>query len=681
MAGCYIVDIELQIRRNFKPEVTMFWAKHRNLLLLLVYVLFFLHTALWHYWGYESVGHLGFGELFGTLRSGVITAGTIFTIIVFVHALFFGGLFCGWFCHWGITQDLAAGIMRRFGIKPLMAQLNSKLIPWVWFLIIIAQVVLYWVYSGFPTELSFNPSATPVWSGVPRSIMLICMTTLASGFILIFLFGERAFCRCICTFRLWFSWFEKLAPHKVRQTKACENCQDECTTSCLMGLQVAEEIRLLGHVKNQECIKCHICIGACPNGVLQTSLRKNEFHKDGSQIVQPAVLSNSISWLQTGMAVIMLVLFGFDLGGNISLSLGFIAGFLMMHIWQNRRISHIEAALATLLIVGMYYRHDMNDASSLIKGLLAVALFLFVARNLDFKRGYEFIHSRARETRVPALMLAVVTILAVLLGAREAHNSTLFHRANAAKNNNDLKTFVSIMEGCAGAHLNPANAYFDLGNAQLALKMNDKAAASFKKSLELDFNEKAADTILEKLFVAGLFSECQQLATWLAEKYPAIARFRIAVGNAMIQQQKLADAQKVFSETATRFPDNQDALIALGEMKVAQGNSEDGLQDLLKAYEMAPATASFHLADLYRRLGRHEEAEKYFTQAAAADPENFELLLIQGMNLFEQKKFREAIKLWETALEKAPTLIVAREYIAMAEVELKKRRDAILGKQ
>ncbi len=658
----------------------MVWARYRNWLLLLVYVLFFLHTALWHYWGYEGVGHLGLGEFFGTLRNGVITAGTIFTIIVFVHALFFGGLFCGWFCHWGITQDLAAGIMRRFGIKPLMAQLNSKIIPWIWFLIIIAQVVLYWVYSGFPTELSFNPAATPVWSGVPRSIMLICMTTLASGFILVFLFGERAFCRCICTFRLWFSWFERLAPHKVRQTKACSSCSSECTTSCPMGLQVAEAIRLLGHVKNQECIKCHICIGACPHGVLQTSLRKNDFHKDGPQIVPPAALSSSISWLQAGFAVIVLVMFGFDLGGNISLSLGFIAGFLLIHIWHTRRISHLEAAVIVLLVVGMYFRHDMNDASSLLKGLLAIAVFLLAARNLDFARGFEFISNKAKETRVPAGMLAIVIVLATGLGARETHNSMLFHRANAAKDSNDLTTFVTIMEGCAGAHLNPANAYFDLGNAQLALKMNDKAAASFKKSLELDFNEKAADTILERLFTAGLFHECMLLASWLSEQHSGTARFRIAAGNALVQLNRLDEAQQTFSETVSRFPDSHDALIALGEVKVAQGNVEDGLQHVLKAYDLAPASTSVYLADLYRRLERYEEADKYFVQARAADPENVELMLTYGMNLFDQKKFREAIKLWEAALEKAPTLVAAREYIAMAELELKKRRDAILGR-
>ena len=658
----------------------MIWAKYRNWLLLLVYVLFFLHTALWHYWGYESVGHLGFGEFFGTLRNGVVTAGTIFTLLVFVHALFFGGLFCGWLCHWGITQDLAAAIMRRLGIKPRMAQLNSKLIPWVWFLIIIAQVVLYWSYTGFPSELTFNPSATPVWSGVPRSILLICMTTLISGFILIFLFGERAFCRSICTFRLWFSWFERIAPHKIRQTKECLYCQSECTTSCPMGLQVAEEIKQLGHVKNQECVKCHICIGACPHAVLQTSLRKNEFHKEGSQITPPAALSTSISWLQAGMAVIILVMFGFDLGGNISLSLGFISGFLLIHTWRSRTISRIEACIVGLLVVGLYFRNDMNDASSLAKGLIAITTFFLVIRSLNFTRGLDFIGHTARVTRVPSLMLAAVILLALTLGGREAWTSALLHKANAALVNNDMLTFATIMEGCTGAHMNPATAYYDLGRAQLSLNMPEKAAVSFSRSLQISFTDKAADSILERLYFARAFQQCHELATWLSSQHPEIPRFRIAMGNALIELNRLEDAQNSFAETATKFPQNHDALIALGEIKVELGKREEGLQHLIRAYEIAPTSVSFNLADLYRRLDRREEAEKYFSEAVAADPDNLDLLIMQGLNFAEQQKFRPAIKAWEKALEKDSTHTVAREYLEAARFEQQKRRDAILGR-
>ncbi|MFZ5949545.1 MAG: 4Fe-4S binding protein, partial [Candidatus Rifleibacteriota bacterium] len=156
----------------------MFWAKYRGWFLLIVYIVFFGHTALWHHFGWEKIGHLGFGCIFGTMRDGVVTAGTIFTLLIFLHALFFGGVFCGWMCHWGILQDIAAWIMKKCGIKPLMAQTNSKLIPWFWFLIMIGQVVLFWAYTGFPTSLSFKMNANPVWFMVPRSILMIVLTTI-----------------------------------------------------------------------------------------------------------------------------------------------------------------------------------------------------------------------------------------------------------------------------------------------------------------------------------------------------------------------------------------------------------------------------------------------------------------------------------------------------------------------
>lgn len=177
-----------------------------------------------------------------------------------------------------------------------------------------------------------------------------------------------------------------------------------------MGIQVAEEISKLGYVKNLECIKCHICIGACPHQVLQTSLRKNKFHKNGSAVIPPAALSPSISWLQIGMAVIMLMVFGFNLGGNISFSLGFIAGFLIIHIWQSRKISALEALIILLLAIGMYFRHDMSDFRSLAKGLIAISIFLLAARNLNFSKGIEFIKTGARTTRVPALVLTIVFV-------------------------------------------------------------------------------------------------------------------------------------------------------------------------------------------------------------------------------------------------------------------------------
>ena len=134
----------------------MFWIKHRKAILWALYILFFVHAIIWYLCGWQKIGQFGFGEIFFTLKTGIVTAGTIFVLVVFIHALFFGGIFCGWFCHWGVTQDVAAWIMEKCGIKPVMRHLNSKLIPWVWFIILLTQVVLFWYFNGFPTSLSID---------------------------------------------------------------------------------------------------------------------------------------------------------------------------------------------------------------------------------------------------------------------------------------------------------------------------------------------------------------------------------------------------------------------------------------------------------------------------------------------------------------------------------------------
>jgi len=658
----------------------MTWAKHRRLLLLLVYVLFFLHTALWHYWGYTGVGHLGFGEFFGTLRSGVITAGTVFSLIVFFHAILFGGLFCGWFCHWGITQDVAAWIMKRCGIKPAMAQLNSRLIPWFWFLIIIAQVVLYWFYSGFPTSLSFNPSATPVWSGVPRSILLICITTIVSGFLLIFLFGERAFCRSICTFRLWFSWFEKFAPHKVRQIKECTSCQLECTDVCPMGLDVAGEIRDLGHVKNTECVKCHICIGACPNGALKTSFKKNEFHKDGQAIVQPATFTDSTSLVQVGMAAIVLILFGFNIGGNMSLSLGFLIGYVLVKIFTTRTLSVFEVLITTTLLIGYYYKIDMNDTTSLLKGLTVIAVFLAAARFIGYENGLKFVHNDARNTAAPKFLMAVVLVAAGFLAYNETRLSLLIHKANAALSQKDLQTYASIMDGCAAGHSDPAGAYYDLGRVQLQINQPDKALESFKKSVNLIYKFEAAEAMLNLLFDTGAADQWADFAEFLAAKQPEVTRFQVLKANAMMHRNDFAASERLLNELKKQYPQNHEVFIAYGELRMSQTRVFEAKDYYEKAYKIAPASSAFFLADAYMALNMLPEAEKYFTEAVNGQPQNVIYLLSQGNALMAQQKVREAITAWQKILELDAEFEPAKENIALAEQTLAARKAAILGK-
>lgn len=644
----------------------MFWAKYRGWFLLLVYIIFFGHTALWHHFGVEKVGHLGFGCIFGTMRDGVITAGTIFTIFIFIHALFFGGLFCGWMCHWGILQDLAAWIMKKCGIKPVFAQTNSRLIPWFWFLIMIGQVVLYWAYSGFPKSLTVNMAANPVWFMVPRSILMIVLTTIISGFVLIFLFGERAFCRAICVFRLWFNWFERLAPHKIRQTRECISCDGECPTVCPMGLAVVEEVKNLGHVKNPECIKCFRCVGACPGQVLESSMKKNEFHKEGPAIVKKSSLSSSIEYLQAAMAVIMVTVFGFDIGGNIALSLGFLIGLLIARILSDKSVSMFELFIIALLGVGIYFRIDMNDATSLVKGLIVLGAFLLAIRLLDYKQGLDFIAERAAKYQLPRAVTAVFLGLALFLGAREIHASMMVHKARAAMANKDYTGYINAMISCVDFFPDKAGAYYDLANAQLMVKDTDQAIENYKKSLEINFKQEAAEVILQRLMDANEEKAWVTMIDHLIKNYPAFPDFKLMKANYLITKQQLDEAEKLINEYIAAKPDSADGYITLGNLRMAQSKEIDAKELFDKAYKLSPGQGAVNLAAYHRWMEEYEKAETYFAEAIKYLPSDPTIRVERGVNFALQNKVDEAIACWQEALKIDPDFLPAKMNIERA---------------
>ncbi|HNV72157.1 MAG TPA: 4Fe-4S binding protein, partial [Candidatus Ozemobacteraceae bacterium] len=461
----------------------MTWNRWRILFFVAFYAAFAAHVALWHYWGQTSVGHLGFGEFFGTLQHGVITAGTIFSLVIFGHALLFGGWFCGWLCHWGMVQDAAIGLMRRFGIHPKMVRLDSRLVPWVWFLILIGQVVLVWLTQGPPATVSWNMSHTPVWSGVPRSILLICITTIISGFFLIYLFGERAFCRTICTFRLWFSWFDRFAPLRIRQTAACTSCAQECTTCCPMGIDVDGEIRAYGEIRDSACIKCNLCIDACPVRSLAPRFsRVMPTAADSSYTPPQPDLQPEAVRLASLFSLLVLILGAVKIGGNVSMSLGFIIGMVYLRLSAQQRTSIFEISVFAALTLAMIYRVDFHDLTSLGKGLGLIFIFLLLARLIPHPGWQEFVRERAQQ-RASSLSIAVLAFGIAILGGRELYNSWNLAQQQASLKSGDYQRLSCMLESFTNFSDNPAATLAELGKTRR--RLNDLAGAekAFRQSL------------------------------------------------------------------------------------------------------------------------------------------------------------------------------------------------------
>lgn len=496
----------------------MFWIKHRRLVLWVLYALFFLHAILWYSFGYQRIGQFGFGEIFLTLKTGIVTAGTVFVLVVFVHALFFGGLFCGWFCHWGVTQDVFAWILKKCGIKPVMRHLDSKYIQWTWFVILIFQVILYWWLNGLPTKFEFNPSYTEVWAGNPKAIFMICMTCIISGFLLIFLFGERAFCRSICTFRLWFSWFEKFSPYKIIRTKDCSNCSNECSQSCFMDVNVAKEVKINGVIRNTACVKCFKCVGACPYGALEGSFQKSPFEKN-EEVPRPLPqFSSLISILQVAIAVIILHFFGYRIGGNMTLSSGFVLGFVLIRLIYTKSISLFEVVTIPLCIVGLYFGNDFNPYTSLAKGLLAITIFILIAKYVSYQKGFDLLEKLPTEYKISKILVLLVLIPAIYFSIIEIRASYYLQKASLAGSRKDWKTFADLYEEWGDYHNDKRQLYYDLGRVELHnLREFDKSLESFKKTLDLSYREDLAVQIARVYLAEGLPLHSKKLINHLIE--------------------------------------------------------------------------------------------------------------------------------------------------------------------
>ncbi len=682
----------------------MFWAKHRRLILRLVYIAFFGHAFIWYSLGYTGVGHLGFGELFATMRSGLVTAGTVFTLLAFIHALFFGGLFCGWFCHWGITQDFASWLFKKFGIKHPMFNFNSKLLPWLWFFVLIGQVVIFWIYNGLPTSFSMELGATPVWSGVPRSIFMICITLIVSCFLTVLLFGERAFCRSVCTFRLWFSWFEKLSFHKLRQTKECSACQDECTEICPMGLEVAKEIKTLGLIKNQECIKCYNCIKACPNEVIKVGFLKNDFEKPGEQIVPPSDLHPTIPWLQVSIAAIILVLFCEHIGGNMSLGLGLILGYLIIQFLKTKKISWVTGIFLATLPFYYYHATDLNDFTSTLKGLALITVFIILVKLLGVKPEHSFSKEKSSAAKVPTPLLVIFLSAAILLGGAEVFYSMQISKGTAAYGAKDMKLYTEIMEKYGRAHTNPASLHFTLGEAYFSLENIEKATENYKKSLDLNYNLEVAEGILNNLIYQGYLQEAQTLALDLKEKFPADKyHFDIAYGYTKLHLGDEEEAIEVF-EKAVKAEDVPTSVVhTLAELKLQDKKFSEAKSLLLSHLARDPSRLAPILATTYAQTGELEkgksllektiktdwdnmymplsiiylqngeayEAEKIYRKAISKDPKNYTAFYYLGLCLAEQNKLRDAIEAWQIIPKDFDAYEAAQENILNANLMLR----------
>jgi len=241
-----------------------------------VHVLLIGHVLAYYLLDWRRVGALDFQTFFHHfLGDGLLTAGALLAIAAYGSALVFGRLFCSWGCHFGATQDLAAWVLKRLKWRPPLVR--TRFLHYTPFLVLIAvflaPLLSRWQSSGFELKhRGVDLSAVAPWDTLPGWVGSIIMFAMCGAGILLFL-GTRGFCRFVCPYGAIFRLTDLAAPFRVRKVAPCSSrCSEDgvhpCTAACPTAIDVHRETSEHGCVTRVDCVRCNLCIEACPSHAL-----------------------------------------------------------------------------------------------------------------------------------------------------------------------------------------------------------------------------------------------------------------------------------------------------------------------------------------------------------------------------------------------------------------------------
>jgi len=250
-----------------RTQVLRTWS--RLLLLLLMTV----HIITWYVLGIHAVGSIGIEALWSGLARGVLNAGFVFWMLVFISVLLFGRAFCGWFCWFGGYLDLVEwSITDKFKIKlPRSIPLYLAAIPFVaLFAKIYGSLLLKWL-DGFPAIFTFSLADSEPWGGQQTGLSIL-ITAILYGPVLLYFFGRHAWCRYLCPIGALLKIFNRIGIGKVKLVNAkCNGC-GKCTRVCDMQVDVLGNLQSYGQVISTDCIRCLKCTDECPTGAIAFQL-------------------------------------------------------------------------------------------------------------------------------------------------------------------------------------------------------------------------------------------------------------------------------------------------------------------------------------------------------------------------------------------------------------------------
>lgn len=224
------------------------------------------------FWALEwALTYIFSGEfLTKTYRSNYILL-AIFVLLT----IFFGRVFCGFFCPLGAISERLRALWKKLGIKKdvELPDTLDKYMRYVKYLVLLIIIYFSFRYTALVFD-AYDPFSAFAHLGNEFDELIFAYSVL--GFVVITaLFSKGRRCRYFCPLGAFFALVKKLGFFKLkRDNNTCISC-GICRKSCPANLK----IKTADQITHPDCISCMECVNDCPKNSLDVYILGKKIKK------------------------------------------------------------------------------------------------------------------------------------------------------------------------------------------------------------------------------------------------------------------------------------------------------------------------------------------------------------------------------------------------------------------
>jgi tetratricopeptide (TPR) repeat protein len=236
--------------------------------------------------------------------------------------------------------------------------------------------------------------------------------------------------------------------------------------------------------------------------------------------------------------------------------------------------------------------------------------------------------TRARQAETSLLLLSnrvdeLAPTLAQLLERDKANVAgNLMHLNRMLARHGDAKTIQRVIDRVAGPYADLPEAHFAMGTAAISADDLPRAAAEFRRSLELRPDWQFAALALAQTLARESRAEAIGSLEGFLVRYPESPDVRLALARLLIGERRYDDARIQYEKLLRENPDNPDILYPLAALRLQLGDAKGArplLEKLLSTDFQDKSSVHFFLGQVDEDDKKMDAALGHYLQVTAGE--------------------------------------------------------------